>query len=144
LSGAEIAFGDDLIIRVFHQSAVKTGYSASPAAHTLLRVNAHHSAYRVLLHGSGQTGVNAPGPGAVPALDGETNLAVLLHAYPGQRARSLFLKCLYDVLRVRVLYLTIATAKAAAHTGFFIDIDSLHFLTLHGWIFLSFILKFLS
>jgi hypothetical protein len=61
----------------------------------------------------------------------EAYLPVPLHSYSGQGTQRFFFERLDDVLGMRVLYLTIDAAKAAAHAGLFFDINPFHLTTRH-------------
>jgi len=75
------------------------------------------------VHGTGKTGIDAPGLSAVTTLNSERDLFLSLHADAGQGARSLSLECLDHILGVGMFRLAVDPTEAAANADILSYID---------------------
>ena len=75
------------------------------------------------MHGTGKAGIDAPGLGAMTALNGERDLSISLHADAGQGTRSLALAGLDDILGAGMFRLAVDPAEAAANADILSYID---------------------
>jgi hypothetical protein len=119
---AKVTLGNDAPIDITRDDPITTNQDTCPAAAALLWVDSDGTAFVVLVHSAGQTGVDAGRVRAMTTLHRQEHAVGPLHADPRHWPRLFFLEPLHQVLRGGMGKSAVDLAETASHANLLVHI----------------------